>query len=360
MNDKYLSKEESTAIKGLMIFFIILGHNAVLTTDKNLQFLMPYLYLFHVKIFFILPFLYKVKPIPFKTSCIKNFIRLYYPFIILFILLSITYYFTTSSVDDPNPIAKSFQDINNNKITYFLSTIFTGDIYLIDFYTGYQFLWFLPVMFSLNIIKNYCQDNKKVRIVFLLLGIILYCVLFAFVVTPDITLLRYNILLYSPFAITQGIAMYFLGYTCSFILLRDKYHRSITSISSFIFILLSIYIIYKLCINKQFSKENVYSIYQFIIPFFAMGFIYTLRKRISKIAILKKLGEISLPLYIFSSLMCTLVFLIFKKFDLINLINGIIAQIIIVFISYYFVILLKRIPFIYNKLFPNTLQDLRS
>lgn len=108
----------------------------------------------------------------------------------------------------------------------------------------------------------------------------------------------------------------------------------------------------------MFNKEKIYAIYQFSLPFLAMGLIYALRKRISKIVILKKLGEISLPLYIFSSLICTIVFLIFKKFDAITPLNGIIAQIIIVFISYYFVIVLKKIPFIYKKLFPNTLQDL--
>ncbi len=84
----FLSRDSSRAIKGFLIFLIVLGHNAVFTNSLKGSF--NYIYLFHVQAFFILPFLYKInKRDDFKTLFKKNFIRLYYPFINFFILLSI-------------------------------------------------------------------------------------------------------------------------------------------------------------------------------------------------------------------------------------------------------------------------------
>lgn len=357
-SNNYLSRDESTAIKGLLIFLIILGHNAVLT--QSVKSIMPFLYLFHVKLFFIIPFLYKVKTNTFKVSLEKNFIRLYYPYLIFFIFLSILYYFTSKVINDPHQIAKNLLSIQDNEILFFFNTILTGNPYLIDYFTGYQFLWFLPVMFSLNIVKNQLQDNKTARAIILALGFIFYIVFYSITLTPELTKIQFCTMLFSPFAIAQAVAMYFLGYVCSKILLNTKYNKVINIVGTILFVALSVFLVYNLSINHHFIKESsLGAIYRFAMPFLAMGIVYTFKEKISKVRVFRALGEVSLPLYIFSTLICTVFYLIFKKIDAITPLNGIIAQVLIMLVSYYFVKLFYKLPFIYNKIFPQTLDCIK-
>ena len=147
-----LNRDESAAIKGLLMFLIILGHNAVFTNSLKGSF--NYLYTFHVLCFFVLPFMYgKTEQKPFKQSFKKNFIRLYYPFILFFTILSLLSYFTGGNEIDLNKISTTGIG-NNNYFIGFTSTLITGNKYLIDHFTSFQYLWFLPVMFSMNLIKG--------------------------------------------------------------------------------------------------------------------------------------------------------------------------------------------------------------
>ena len=63
-----------------------------------------------------------------------------------------------------------------------------------------------------------------------------------------------------------------------------------------------------------------------------------------------KLGELSLPIYIFSTLICTIFFLVFSKFNAITPLNGIISQVMITVISYYIALLLYKIPVIRKRI----------
>ena len=144
-NESLISREESTAIKGLLIFLIILGHNSFFSSESRIG--MVYLYLFHIQAFFMLPFLYPHKKISFIR--IRDYvIRLYYPFIILFLFLSLLNY--VGNILGVIPENVSSQMIETDKHwNDFLLTILTGNGYNIDYFTGLQFLWFLPVMFFL-------------------------------------------------------------------------------------------------------------------------------------------------------------------------------------------------------------------
>lgn len=354
---RYLSKDESTAIKGLLIFIIILGHNAILTNSVGC--IQPYLYLFHVKIFFILPFFYRTQTISFKDCVKKNFIRLYYPFLLFFFLLSILYYFMNSTIVDPNKIANGLDNIQNKTLLYYIITVITGNSYLIDHFTGYQFLWFLPVIFALMIVKNYIQDKKALKTASIIVGLFLYVILYTMKTDQATQLLRFNVMLFSPFAILQGIAMFFLGYTCSTIILCDKFSKNITRTFSFVFIILSVFLLYKLNQDPQFIKTFKYApVIKFVIPYLFMGLLYIIKRPLSKISVLLKLGELSLPIYIFSTLICTIFYLIFNRLNAITPLYGIIAQILITVISYYLALSIQRIPLIRKKLFPRNKEEL--
>ena len=56
-----ISRDASTAIKGLLMLLIVFGHTGWITTDfatGNRTFFWHWLYSFHVYIFLILPFIY--------------------------------------------------------------------------------------------------------------------------------------------------------------------------------------------------------------------------------------------------------------------------------------------------------------
>lgn len=59
-----ISRDESTAIKGLLMLLIVFGRTGMLTTDfatGSRTFFWNWLYSFHVYVFLILPFIYGYK-----------------------------------------------------------------------------------------------------------------------------------------------------------------------------------------------------------------------------------------------------------------------------------------------------------
>ena len=59
-----ISRDDSTAIKGLLLLLVAFGHTSMLTTNYSVGdkiFLWYWLYSFHVYLFFILPFVYGYK-----------------------------------------------------------------------------------------------------------------------------------------------------------------------------------------------------------------------------------------------------------------------------------------------------------
>ena len=140
-----ISINESTALKGLLIFLIVLGHNMIFTYCVLPYNGMAYLYSFHIQAFFILPFLYDSKILNVKR--IKDyFFRLYWPFIIISIILYICRIIYNKPVE--------------YNIVELIQMWFTGNPQLIKQLCGIQILWFMPVMCSLCIIKDlYYQSN---------------------------------------------------------------------------------------------------------------------------------------------------------------------------------------------------------
>ena len=191
------------------MFLIILGHNAVFTNTIPGSF--GYLYTFHVQTFFALPFLYGTKKIQFSESFKKNFVRLYWPFIIFCIILSTIWHIAQHFIADPNNILGI--NIGEGKFLYFLNTLFTGNYYLIDYFTGFQYLWFLPVMFSMNVIREAIEGNKNLTYLVLIIGFFSYITFFVFMYSkPYSSDVNFYMMLFSPFAVLQGCGAYFLGH----------------------------------------------------------------------------------------------------------------------------------------------------
>lgn len=154
-NISYLERTESTFIKGFLILLIVLGHNNLLMVETDGPWIKDWFYSFHVQSFLYLPFLYGKKSLT-KNFAHKNFTRLAYPYIFFFVLLTLSHSFITRSF--------------NLNIT--LLAFITGAQPFLASSTGMMYLWFLPAMFTMLLLKG-IYDNYKWGKVILFLGIII-------------------------------------------------------------------------------------------------------------------------------------------------------------------------------------------
>ena len=353
-NTIHLNREESAALKGLLILLIILGHNATFTNALPGSF--GYLYTFHVQSFFILPFLYdnydNTKHISFKDCFVKNFVRLYYPFILFFLILSLFCYISNGNNIDIN---KLIDFKNDYCVFYLINTIFTGNYYLIDFFTGFQHLWFLPVMFSMSVIKESLYKTKSFKYIVILLGFISYIIFFVFMYKkPYNTDINFGLMLFSPFAILQGLGAYFLG-IATVTAINNRNFKLINIASSVLFIVLSCTYIFQIT-NKTLGDYTY--LYRFIMPFLFFNFILNFKVSISKSVLLREFGKYSFPMYIIHPPLCIITYFICKNYLEINIIYAIVIQVCVVVISYYISVIWYKIIPLRKKTLPRSIDEL--
>lgn len=348
-----LSKDESSSIKGLLIFLIILGHNAVFTNTIPVSF--GYLYTFHVQAFFVLPFLYGSKKLQFAESFKKNFARLYWPFIVFFIALSTIWLFAQNFMADPNNLL-GIRIKGCEKFLYFVNAIFTGNYFLIDYFSGFQYLWFLPVMFSMSVIRETVEGKKILKWIILAIGFFSYIIFFVFMYNkPYSSDANYYMMLFSPFAVLQGCGAYFLGQICMYTM-SHRFFKITNAILSTLFVVASIvyiYIAYAGYFNNGFSW-----FFRFIMPILFVNFLFSIKGWIAKSNVLKHIGNYSFPIYIIHPIICTISFIICSKFSYVNMVSALIIQLVVIIVSYCASILCFKIPLLKKKLFPRTLEEI--
>ena len=351
MENFYLTREQSRAIKGLLIFLIVLGHNAVFTNALPGSFM--YIYLFHVQAFFMLPFLYNIKEREsFKASFSKNFIRLYYPYILFFIILSALNYGVINILGQKVDLNTLFGTEYSNNFLYFINAILTGNYYLIDSFTALQYLWFLPVMFSMMLLINLNPTGVK-KYMLGIAGVVSYVLFIVFMYKkPYSDIVNFEIMKYSPFAIFQGIGVWFMGMSFVSILRNNKTNKLI-KYSPVLFVAFSV-------LFFMYRKTDLYYLIRFFMPFFFMGTIWLLRDKISRIDFLKKFGDLSFPIYIIHPLLCSVLYLVCQKYFEINLIYACIVQLVVFIISYYIAHIINKLAVIRKLLFPRSWEELKS
>lgn len=155
--DYYISKDDSSAIKGLLTILIIIGHNHIMAPKTSP--LMAYLYTFHVTCFFILPWLYNNK----KKLTVKTLGSIIYrnwiPYIIFFVFsLGV---FTVLESKHPD-IAELF------------SAFIIGSQKLLKENVGVLFLWFLPTFCTFSILKMASDNNKRIKYLFITLSLMTF------------------------------------------------------------------------------------------------------------------------------------------------------------------------------------------
>lgn len=164
-----MTREESTAMKGLLMVLIVLCHNALLNNSLVDGSYLPhrrYIYLFHVTCFFILPLMYgytykygenaRWRNIGHDTW--RNFVRCWVPYTWFFLLFIVVGIFQHREFT-PSLLAYAYIEGSQSPMAWIL---------------GVHFLWFLPSMCALLIMKS-CWYNAKtwVKVVLVVLGVAL-------------------------------------------------------------------------------------------------------------------------------------------------------------------------------------------
>lgn len=360
MQDKnFISRDASTGIKGLLIFLIILGHNSFFSSETRIG--MVYLYTFHIQAFFMLPFLYPHKELSFVRF--RDYaVRLYYPFIIIFLFLSLINYFGCSLGIVPENVSLGTME-TTDKWKEFILTLITGNGYSIDYFSGFQFLWFLPVMFSMTLIKDLYYGNSTRRILkytILISGCFFFFVYFIFGFrAPFDKSIIYLLKEYSPFAITHALGAFFMG-VCALLVIHMTKYKVANIVISIFFILGTI-----VCFRSQHDGEvpiddEIRWMLLLTMPFLFFFILYQLRNPISNITILRELGKYSFPIYIIHPLLLKILFTIIYPLYGTNWGIVIASQIVIAAISYYIARFIYAKKYLKAILFPNNWNEIKG
>ena len=155
----YVSRDNSTWIKGLLTVLIIMGHDMVFTIPLNGHGVMSYFYTFHIQGFFILPFLYGIRAERYSSRrLLDTVVRYYWPYFILVTVFMVA-----------NGIMDGFSGFNAGNI---LRMYFSCTGSSIKEMCGIQIFWFLPSMMTLVLLKElYYRNGRILRAVLLAISV---------------------------------------------------------------------------------------------------------------------------------------------------------------------------------------------
>lgn len=288
-----ISHDASTAIKGLMMLLIILGHTEMLTPNfakGERTFLYFWLYSFHVYIFFILPIIYGVKRDSIArrrgvidgNSVLKNskhnLIKIGVPYFWFFLFSTFIYLFVGKG---------------NLNIWGVLYAFIFGNEPLIDRYIGFNFLWFLPAMLALLFLKSIWYHSAViVKMAIITISVVLWGLTILGVVT------RYQIGMYAPFAISHGFYFIIYGLISRWIIERHIPTKILMPSTIVLSTVLSFLICYKPTMG-QGAYFNVSTIIRLLMPILVFLLLYCLRRTIAKSRLLSLIGRYSLQIYLF-------------------------------------------------------------
>lgn len=264
-----LSRIESNAIKGILIILIVLGHNKYVMQGGMSN---VYLYSFHVYAFFYLPFLYDFKNMEWCKFFQKNLIRLYVPYsIFFFILLSIAL--------GQNRLLSPFS---------IFATYICGSQNMLYTTFGFgSFLWFIPTMLSVLIIRQiYYKQGYCGRNIILLLSAI--CLAGYTYLLPLYVITWW----YTPLCLTVALAM-ILPAVCLRWIFQNIPQQIITI--SFFFLTIAVMIVYPI---KGIYLNTYLTINRLICPILIFSLLLTLKKFLSENIYIINLGKQSLIIYL--------------------------------------------------------------
>lgn len=132
---QFENRQDIDSVKGVLIFLVVLGHSILANEYTDVQ---TFVYSFHVYAFLLLPFILSKKVITWE-NLLNTATRYLIPYLLLVFLASI-----------PNAWMKGYS-IHQWAWFYFRGVVTANDNYL-KATSGFYLLWFLPVIFWVNIL----------------------------------------------------------------------------------------------------------------------------------------------------------------------------------------------------------------
>lgn len=285
MTTSLISKDASTAIKGLLMLLVILGHTRMLTTvfeTGQRTFLWHWLYSFHVFVFMILPFIYGYTQIGeepvkrLKNDVKHNLIKFGVPYCWFFAFSALVY------------VTVGRGDFNARGMLY---AFFFGNQPLMDKYIGFNFVWFLPAMVALTMVKSlWYNSSRGVRYCMLTASVMLW-LLAIFGVLPQST-----IGMFVPFSLSQAFYYLLLGLSARWLVERVPVEKALP----WILLLIGVVTAMMFC-QRTMIWPNVIdyaALYRLIMPVLMSLLLYGIGGWLGKLGLLKFIGRYSLQVYL--------------------------------------------------------------
>lgn len=270
-----IPRDKSAAIKGFLICLIVLGHN-LFFNQAIIHGVYDWLYSFHVACFFFLPFFYADHSFSIERSwtyCKRLLWPYFYMFLILFFLNAL---FTKQL---------SLGGLAN--------TLVTGNFYKLGFYVGFEYIWFLPAMFSMLVIKDiHTSANKHLKTTILIIGFIFFILSWVFLInSPYGRDISSKIACFSIFSFMLGFAMFFLG-TCVKFVVENFNINLIILVLATIMMLVSVIVTFGEIPEVLYARWTA-RIFNPIIIFYIL-----VNTSWYNIKVFRMIGEVSLPFYL--------------------------------------------------------------
>ena len=345
-----ISRDESTAIKGLLMLLIVFGHIGMLTTNfatGERTFFWNWLYSFHVFIFLILPIIYgyqnknviKKADTNEKNNFVNhkniindlkhNLIKIGVPYFWFFLLSAIVFVSVGGGQFD---------------LTGMLYAFFFGNQLLMDKYIGFNLMWFLPAMLALTMLKSvFYNSDKIIKAIIIGISLILWALSIFNVVY------RSEVGMYVPFSISQAFYFVVLGLIARFIIEKQWPFKYLMPVVLLLVVTMTMLLYFQE--NIQIISVNMAS--QLLMPILMFLLLFSFRKILLKSQFLKFIGTYSLQIYLVHVFVINALVVFFTYFMQQSLVLGIVIYMLTLAISSGISLVLVKVQLFRKILFPN-------
>lgn len=343
MNGSLIEKKLSTGWKGILILLIVLGHCSLLCKygpgENDFYTWRSWLYSFHVWSFFILPFFYGSKNVTdsgwggYLKNVRKYLVKLFVPYTWITIVC----------------ILISFVLGKNLTFSHVLMAWVVGSQWMTSQYIGFHFLWFLPTMFTVLVMRDiYFNLGSRGRVVMLSLLLCFYVGEMVGIEFESLNYLPFNLRGAVRYALVGILSRIIVEYTGAMSLM----HR-LAKYSVYLIFLVATILFFKLGKTPVVSPCQNYLFYVLSISLPAtFGCFIIWYQKFGDNRILQLFGKYSLEIYLFHVIVYNILLICVQRFLPENLFIGFVVYALTLGISLGLAIFIKRNKLLHRILFP--------
>ena len=333
-----ITRDASSAIKGLLMLLIIFGHTGLLTTDFSTgerTFFWLWLYTFHVTVFLILPFIYGYERSGDEKQRLKNdikhnLIKIGIPYCWFFALSALIFVTVGGGSFNPKGMLYAF---------------LFGNQPLMDQYIGFNFIWFMPALLALSILKSLWYNSSRfVRYCMLTIAVVLWLLAIFNILPPN------TAGMYVPFSVSQAFYYLPLGLAARWLVERTSTKKALPWV-----VLLIVAITTMMYFQRSMQWPAVihyYSLYRLVLPVAMFMLLHGLSDWLSKSKFLKTIGIYSFQVYLVHVYVINILLVVFLRFWPQSIALGAMIYVLTLAISMGLAVVMVKVRFVNKVLFP--------